>query len=291
MTKARKDRWIHAYLRNEQVVRMAHGGGFRLTGGFGYRRSGPDPEPFIVTWHTNFDLVYVLPGHREYLDSENRRYKLNPGVFFQRLPEIHSTQFFSPDYGEAYLSISQDALRFLQAFQSNVLKAPRVVDFGLLREIPLRYEQLLRDLRDTPEPHLAGVVLRILEFYIEILGGSSSPQMKLIEKACLLMTAEPSSRTRLQSVARTIGLGYSNFRRLFHHIMGMSPGDYRIQKRIELACELLSAGSSQKQVAFQLGYPDVQGFSRQFRRFIGIPPGAFLEKTRHKRMYHQTKRP
>jgi AraC family transcriptional regulator, arabinose operon regulatory protein len=281
MVKLKDNHWVDGYLRNEQVVRMAQGDGFKLAGGYVHRCDGPDREPLVVTWQKSFDLIYILAGHGEYIDKENHRFKIYPGVFFQRLPEIHAIHIFSREYTEMYLSISQEALQFLKAFQSSVLKAPKVVDFGLLREIPLRYEQLFRDLRDTPEPQLAGVALRILEFYIEILGDKTSAEMKLIENACLLITADPSNRSRLESIARKIGLGYSNFRRLFHEKMGISPGDYRIRKRIELACELLSSGLSQKQVAFKLGYPEVQGFSRQFHRFMGISPARFLKKIHH----------
>jgi AraC-like DNA-binding protein len=48
-------------------------------------------------------------------------------------------------------------------------------------------------------------------------------------------------------------------------------------------CELLSSGLTQKQVAFKLGYTDVQSFSRQFRRFMNIAPGKYLEETQHQR--------
>lgn len=282
-----KTRGIDTYFRNERVVRLAGTEGFNLVGGFGYRCNGPDREPYVVTRQQNFDLIYVLAGHGEYTDCENRRYKIHPGVFFQRLPEIHAVQIHSREYAEAYLSIPQEALLFLKAFQSGVLKAPKVVDFGLVREIPLRFERLIREIRDTPEPQLAGVALRIMEFYIEILGGSDSPEMKLIGKACLIMSADPSSKDRLELIAQKLCMGYSNFRRLFHEIIGLSPGDYRIRKRIELACELLSTGLSQKQVAFKLGYPDAQGFSRQFHRFMGISPGRFLEKIHHHSVFRE----
>jgi len=282
MRETHENRWIDAYLRNERVVRLAGTEGFNLVGGFGYRCDGPDRKPYVVTRQKNHDLIFVLAGTGEYIDRENRRYKIFPGVFFQRWPgERHAIQIHSRRYAEAYLSVPREALLFLKAFQSAALKAPRVIEFGLARQIPLRFERLIRDIRDTPEPKLAGVALRIIEFYLEVLGAGTSREAKLIENACLLIASDPSNRTRLETTARKLGLGYSNFRRLFHEHMGQAPGDYRIRKRIELACELLSGGLSQKQVAFKLGYPAVQDFSRQFHRVMGTSPGRFLKKIHH----------
>jgi AraC-like DNA-binding protein len=285
MAKADLNSWIDDFLKTQRVVRLAAPEGFKLAGGSDFRRYGPDPTPHVVTWQQCFDLCYIFQGHGEYIDCQNRRYKLYPGVFFLRLPEIHAVQVQSETYAEFYLSLSQVALDFLKVFQSNVTKTPRVIDFGLHREVVLRYERLFQEIRDTPEPKLAQTALHVLEFYLEILGESSSRETKLIEDACLLIKSDPASREPLEHTAHKLGLGYSNFRRLFHEKIGLSPGDYRINKRLELACELLSAGLSQKQVAFKLGYTDVQGFSRQFRRFIGLSPGMFLYQTHRKQRF------
>jgi len=278
MSKTSPTDWLKVFLKTERIVRLTSPDGFKMTGGSNYLRYGPNAPPQVVIWHKNFDLCYVLAGQGEYIDCQNRRYKIHPGVFFQRLPEVHTVHIHSEWYAELYLSLSRTALDFVKTFQSNVVKAPKVIDFGLHRQVALRYEQLIREMRETPEPQLAKTALHILEFYVEILGRSSSREKKLIENACLLIKSDPTGRDPLEIIAKKIGLGYSNFRRLFHEQMGLSPGDYRIKKRLELACEWLSAGWSQKQIAFKLGYSDVQGFSRQFRRFMGLSPGDFLKK-------------
>ena len=56
----------------------------------------------------------------------------------------------------------------------------------------------------------------------------------------------------------------------------MSPGDYRIEKRVEFARQMLSSGMTQIEIADVLNYSDVYAFSRQFKQRTGFTPGEFL---------------
>ena len=76
-------------------------------------------------------------------------------------------------------------------------------------------------------------------------------------------------------------MSYERFRKVFKERVGMSPGDYRIRRRVELACRLLvQERIPAKQVAYDLGYADEYCFSKQFRKFIGVSPDAFRKGMR-----------
>jgi AraC-like DNA-binding protein len=80
------------------------------------------------------------------------------------------------------------------------------------------------------------------------------------------------------ALAAACRMGLSTLRRRFKQRMRISLHHYVIQYRIHAARALL-AGSDLpiKAVAEKLGYTDVFFFTRQFRRYTGVTPGAFRD--------------
>ena len=84
-----------------------------------------------------------------------------------------------------------------------------------------------------------------------------------------------SDTTPLPQLARSIGMGYENFRKSFRRWTGLSPQDYRIQRRLNQAdALLLHTRLSIKEIAERLGYSDITAFSRQYRKFRRVPPSS-----------------
>ena len=58
--------------------------------------------------------------------------------------------------------------------------------------------------------------------------------------------------------------------------MNVPPHEYVLQSRVAEARRLLAEGDDPiKTIAARLGYRDVYFFSRQFKRFTGVPPALF----------------
>jgi AraC-like DNA-binding protein len=74
-------------------------------------------------------------------------------------------------------------------------------------------------------------------------------------------------------------MAYSSgyFSKYFHKRVGISFQDYVIEKRIELAKELLQRNQEMKisSVAFRCGYNDVSYFSRIFKKRTGKTPQQY----------------
>jgi AraC-like DNA-binding protein len=60
-----------------------------------------------------------------------------------------------------------------------------------------------------------------------------------------------------------------NFKQLFH----VPPQKYFTTRKMEFARSLLARGNHIGAVAFRVGYPDVYGFSKQFKKYMGVSPG------------------
>jgi AraC-like DNA-binding protein len=76
-------------------------------------------------------------------------------------------------------------------------------------------------------------------------------------------------------LAGVAGMSRSKFSERFSRLLGVSPARYVLQWRMRLAATWLRNGyMTVAQTAVQLGYESDAAFSRAFKRFWGVPPGA-----------------
>lgn len=107
-----------------------------------------------------------------------------------------------------------------------------------------------------------------------------SADKSYLSQAVSFIESNYTQSLQVSSIADMLGLSRSYFCRVFKQQMGMSPQDYIVAYRLEQAEKLLTTTNlSQKEIARQVGYPDVYTFSRMFKRRYGIAPGQF--RTNH----------
>ena len=88
--------------------------------------------------------------------------------------------------------------------------------------------------------------------------------------------ARGQARIDYGRVAADLGMAEVTFRRRFRAATGTPPHEYVLQSRVAEARRLLGETDLPiKSIARQLGYNDVYFFSRQFRKFAGVPPALF----------------
>lgn len=85
----------------------------------------------------------------------------------------------------------------------------------------------------------------------------------------------------LQHLAEMADLSPRGFTRLFRQLMGTSPIDYLIRKRMERAAELvMDPKLSNSEVAHMVGLSDGNYLARQFRRIYGCSPRIYQRNKR-----------
>ena len=95
-------------------------------------------------------------------------------------------------------------------------------------------------------------------------------------EARALLTANLNQTLEMPAVARQIGRSYAAFRREFTAATGVSPLQYRTQKRLEVAQTLLQRGEmTGATIARNLGYNDEAHFSKAFKKATGLSPRAW----------------
>jgi AraC-like DNA-binding protein len=95
-------------------------------------------------------------------------------------------------------------------------------------------------------------------------------------RAVAAMHAAPEDDHSVGSLARTAGMSRSAFARRFVETFGRGPMDFLREVRLRRAAELLERSDLPvKALAGEVGYTSRSYFSRAFKDFYGVSPGAF----------------
>ncbi|WP_437736067.1 helix-turn-helix transcriptional regulator [Sorangium sp. So ce1335] len=96
-----------------------------------------------------------------------------------------------------------------------------------------------------------------------------------------LLSEVRESRLSIEDVARQVAISPYHFIRQFEAVFGVTPHQYRIRRRLDLAKQLLAAGNhSVTDVCMEVGFSSLGSFSAQFAQRIGVPPSAYQRRVR-----------
>ncbi|HWT74185.1 MAG TPA: AraC family transcriptional regulator [Mobilitalea sp.] len=248
--------------------------------GFLNKKNNSCKEANIVFSH--YGAVLVLSGKGVHVDEEGNETEVFPGCLIQRIPEKHQSLFIHPDgsWLEFFICISKnmyDALISMDLLDSR----QNVLYPGLSRAIFDRFNEFLDLMKHTHPteinmliPEALKIILMLHSLHKENI--SNSKDREIVHKACLILTKPSSYDCSIQDLARELGIGYEKFRKLFKKQVGVSPGCFVMQKRMDVAkTYLIEKSKSVKEIAVELGFSDAYAFSKQFRQSVGISPSEF----------------
>ena len=90
---------------------------------------------------------------------------------------------------------------------------------------------------------------------------------------------EPSPS--ITALAREVGISPFHFIRQFEAVFGLTPHQFRIRARLDLAQRLLAMGHhSVTDVCLEVGFSSVGSFTTLFTRRIGEAPSAYRRRVR-----------
>jgi AraC-like DNA-binding protein len=102
-------------------------------------------------------------------------------------------------------------------------------------------------------------------------------EYRSIERVKAYLESNYPENISLEQLAAIAHLSPFYLLRTFRDCVGMPPYEYLTQVRILQAKRLLSQGYAIAQVAQQTGFADQSHLTRQFKRFVGVPPGKYQQ--------------
>jgi AraC-like DNA-binding protein len=230
----------------------------------------------------NLGINLVLSGKGTFKDWDGNQYAIEPGSLFFRLPEKPTSQRMLPNYPWLEWYVTIDPRTYNELSEAGLLPLPSKV----VHDVPPATFEAFRRLTvtgfqtDTPP---VGLLLGLLQWINQVFsmhhyGCENGPAQRL-EAAAARMDADICNILSLTEIAAESGLGFETFRKAFVKHFGVSPGQYRIRRRIEQACaNLANKSSSVQEIADSLGYSSAFAFSTQFRKYTGRSPRQYRKE-------------
>ncbi len=105
-----------------------------------------------------------------------------------------------------------------------------------------------------------------------------------IRRAVAVLHEDCARAWTLESLARAVNLSRSVLAERFRGAMGDTPLSYLRTVRLQRAMHLLADGNQTlEQVALAVGYHDAFGFSKAFKRAVGVSPGEYRKRNQTER--------
>ncbi len=227
-------------------------------------------------------LVYITEGEGtfHFKKSEWGGVKVKGGYLFWLVPgQWHS---YAPRTGtgwtEYYISFKGEVIRNLIR-DTSLENKNCVFDLGYNDELVslfLRALELARFKNACYQSYLSGIVLHMLGLVMshmkEQMDYSCTNDQKM-EQAKIIMKEKISMNLDMRELAKTLGLSYSWFRKLFKDYTGLGPARYFLELKMEKIKRLLATTDMPiKECLFRLGYNNAENFHTMFKKNTGYTP-------------------
>jgi len=99
-----------------------------------------------------------------------------------------------------------------------------------------------------------------------------------VGQALRLIHGRPTEPWTLDKLAQQVGLSRTAFASRFTEFVEVPPMQYVARWRLQLAARLIEQGASLANVCAEVGYESEAAFNRAFKKFVGMPPGAWRKR-------------
>lgn len=111
-----------------------------------------------------------------------------------------------------------------------------------------------------------------------------SDRYQVISKGIIYLEESEDISLSVNEISKMCNVSEIYFRKLFKEYAGISPSQFKINKKIEKAKQYLAfENKSLRETADILGFNDTAYFCRLFKEKTGLTPGEYIDRQTHKR--------
>lgn len=153
----------------------------------------------------------------------------------------------------------------------------------ILQVAPLLRELIIAAVAYGPEYEANSPQSRIMSVILDQIGtlpivslALPIPKDDRLLKITRALIKNPADQRDLENWAKQVGASKRTLSRLFIAEVGMSFTEWRQQRRIHRAIELLTTGLSVTSIALDVGYENTSAFIAMFKRCLGTTPSNYF---------------
>lgn len=242
--------------------------------------------------HSEIEFIAIIKGTQHYV-VDDKQYSLCGGdVFMTRPNEIHSNGSFPQDVADIiwfqfdlsspdnFLGVSSTYNRYLFDRLNHYQKRITCVSQKELKKLQNAFKLLCNK---NVHQHMLGWNL-FLNFIISNFCECDDDSIKIptdtdcldIAKAEDYICLHITDNLSLESIAKHCGMSVTKLNTAFKEQKGITPHNYIVSKKIEIAKNLLlKTNNTVTDIAFQLNFSSSDYFSSVFKKYTGYSPTQY----------------
>lgn len=228
-----------------------------------------------------YSLEYVYEGEGV-IQENNKIYKIGPGDFFILHPHCYHHYYSSPKnpWKKIFVVIDGD-LRFpellLEQYSiSKMTYFPKLNNPLMLEDIFALFKSNNANVSQKFEILFCSTIISLAHYFKNAVSDYTS-----INKAKRFIDKKIATKFKLDEVAEYANISVSFLCREFKKTFGVTPYNYILNSRIELAKTMLSETDEPIHlICERFNFADIAHFSKAFKNKVGVSPSVYREQNR-----------
>lgn len=239
-----------------------------------------------------YQLLYLTEGEGIFQSANQKPTRIKEGDLFLLFPGEWHTYHPLPQKGWKSYWIGFKGRNVDDRVRAGFLSPTKpIYHVGFSSEIVHLYDEAFSKAKEEAaysQQTLAGIVNHLvgLMYSLErnIILNKDYNYADIMNRARLRIRESLESNLTIQKIAEELGIGYSNFRKLFKEYTGVAPAMYQQELRLQRAKEMLSTTNiSIKEIAYRLNFDSPDYFSAKFKIKTGRKPSDFRREMQSSR--------
>ena len=228
----------------------------------------------------DYYLIYILSGSLTVKTRHGGADAFENDLFI--IPPKSSYEIKTKDLPLRYLCVhftGSDVIKILNEYEISLF--PQINRLSYKNHMLLRFNTLFDGFAKNDSLRDKELALLLERLFIEASRGikNATSEKVLLAKSIRFINENYPTKISIPYLAKLENMCVTSYNILFKEQVGMAPTKYLIKLRIEHARELLeSTNLPIEEIGLSCGYPDINFFSRVFKKYVGVSPSNYRKQ-------------